>query len=95
MAVTSLVFVFQDFVENMIHHVATITLMVFSWCNNFVRIGTLVLVIHDAVDYWLEVNQSASSTQQHSCLKRSSCCGVVVDVVGRQVGEIRANAQIL
>ena len=29
--------------------------MTFSWANNMVRVGTLVLVIHDAVDYWLEV----------------------------------------
>ena len=38
-----------------IHHVATISLLVFSWANNMVRIGTTVLVIHDAVDYWMEV----------------------------------------
>ena len=46
----------QDFLENLIHHAATITLMTFSWANNMVRVGTLVLVIHDAVDYWLEVS---------------------------------------
>ena len=30
--------------------------MVFSWSDNMVRIGTLVLIVHDAVDYWLEVS---------------------------------------
>ena len=37
------------------HHIATLLLMTFSWSANFVRVGSLVLVIHDAVDYWLEV----------------------------------------
>jgi len=39
-----------------IHHVATIGLMCFSWADGMVRIGTLVLVVHDAVDYWMEVS---------------------------------------
>lgn len=38
-----------------IHHMATLLLMGMSWINNFVRIGTLVLLVHDAVDSWLEV----------------------------------------
>ena len=41
------------------HHCATIALLTFSWCGNFVRVGTLVLCIHDAVDYWLEVSALA------------------------------------
>ncbi|KAK2161051.1 hypothetical protein LSH36_122g08000 [Paralvinella palmiformis] len=44
----------KDFVEMIIHHVATIGLMCFSWADGMVRIGTLVLVVHDAVDYWME-----------------------------------------
>jgi hypothetical protein len=38
-----------------VHHFATIALMVFSWVDNCVRSGTLVLAVHDAVDYWMEV----------------------------------------
>ncbi len=38
-----------------IHHIATISLLSFSYIVNFVRVGTLVLVIHDCGDYWLEV----------------------------------------
>lgn len=30
-------------------------LLSFSWADNFVRIGTLVLLVHDAVDFWMEV----------------------------------------
>lgn len=40
-----------------VHHLVTIALLYFSWCCNFVRIGTLVLVVHDAVDYWMAVSQ--------------------------------------
>ena len=39
----------------MVHHVATIVLMYFSWVLNFVRVGSLVLVVHDAADSWLSV----------------------------------------
>lgn len=47
----------QDFKEMVVHHLVTIALLYFSWCCNFVRIGTLVLVVHDAVDYWMAVSQ--------------------------------------
>ncbi|XP_045168274.1 ceramide synthase 2-like isoform X1 [Mercenaria mercenaria] len=41
----------KDFNQMIIHHVATILLMSFSWATNFVRIGTLVLLTHDAADF--------------------------------------------
>ena len=40
---------------NFIHHLATIALMWFSWTNNLVRMGSLILVVHDAADGWMEV----------------------------------------
>ena len=39
-----------------IHHVATMALLYFSWVMNFVRIGTLVLIIHDAADVPMAVS---------------------------------------
>lgn len=48
----------QDFWVNFIHHIATVLLMSFSWADNFVRVGTLVLLVHDAVDFWLEVTKN-------------------------------------
>jgi len=45
----------KDFVEMIIHHITTITLMAMSWSANMIRAGTLVLCLHDAVDYMLEV----------------------------------------
>lgn len=44
----------KDFWEMFIHHIVTILLIVLSWTCNLVRIGTLVLIIHDCADVFLE-----------------------------------------
>ncbi|XP_032392464.1 ceramide synthase 2 isoform X2 [Etheostoma spectabile] len=44
----------KDFKEQIIHHLATLVLLSFSWCVNYIRIGTLVMVVHDASDVLLE-----------------------------------------
>ena len=44
----------KDFWEMFIHHIVTILLLVLSWTCNLVRVGTLVLVIHDCADVFLE-----------------------------------------
>lgn len=46
----------QDFKEQVIHHTATLTLLSFSWISNFIRIGTLVMAVHDCSDILLEVS---------------------------------------
>lgn len=46
----------QDFKEQIIHHLATLVLLSFSWCANYIRVGTLVMLIHDASDVFLEVS---------------------------------------
>ncbi|CAG5850463.1 unnamed protein product [Menidia menidia] len=44
----------KDFREQIVHHIATLILLSFSWCANFIRVGTLVMLIHDASDVLLE-----------------------------------------
>ncbi|XP_060035294.1 ceramide synthase 3 isoform X2 [Erinaceus europaeus] len=44
----------KDFLAHVIHHLAAISLMSFSWCANYIRSGTLVMIVHDVADMWLE-----------------------------------------
>jgi len=45
----------KDFWEMFLHHVTTIALLTFSWTCNLTRCGSLVLVIHDCADIFLEL----------------------------------------
>lgn len=38
-----------------LHHLATISLITFSYVNNMARVGTLVMCLHDAADVLIEV----------------------------------------
>ncbi|XP_056138126.1 ceramide synthase 2 [Lampris incognitus] len=44
----------KDFREQVLHHIATLTLLAFSWVSNYIRIGTLVMATHDSADIFLE-----------------------------------------
>jgi len=39
----------------LVYHVVTIILIMVSWLCNFTRIGSLLLIVHDAADLVLEV----------------------------------------
>ncbi|ELP94306.1 protein ASC1, putative [Entamoeba invadens IP1] len=50
----------NDYFENLLHHLATIFLIVLSYCNNCLRIGALVLVLHDIVDAIMYLSKSVN-----------------------------------
>ena len=58
----------QDFWEMFLHHIATISLLSFSYIVNFVRVGSLVLLIHDCGDVWLEVREKALIDDGIACI---------------------------
>ena len=60
-------FLGQDKKEMIFHHCITICLIYFSWTCNFVRVGTLVLVVHDIADPWVAVCTPLTSTLMCVC----------------------------
>ncbi|KAG8652306.1 hypothetical protein MANES_06G077800v8 [Manihot esculenta] len=47
----------SDFGVSMSHHVATVILIVLSYIFRFVRVGSVVLALHDASDIFLEIGK--------------------------------------
>ncbi|XP_028928501.1 ceramide synthase 5 isoform X1 [Ornithorhynchus anatinus] len=50
----------KDFLIMFVHHLATIGLITFSYINNMMRVGTLVMCLHDASDFLLEAAKLAN-----------------------------------
>lgn len=58
----------KDFLIMFIHHLATVGLISFSYANNMVRVGSLVMCVHDASDFLLEVAKLANyGKYQRTC----------------------------
>ena len=58
----------KDFKEMFIHHIATISLISFSWMCNLTRGGTLILLVHAVADVLLEAAKLFKySNYQRTC----------------------------
>uniref|UniRef100_A0A8C7DXL4 Ceramide synthase 3 n=1 Tax=Naja naja TaxID=35670 RepID=A0A8C7DXL4_NAJNA len=44
----------KDFMAHVVHHFAALGLMFCSYSANYLRLGTLVMIVHDSADVWLE-----------------------------------------
>uniref|UniRef100_A0A673MJK5 Ceramide synthase 5-like n=1 Tax=Sinocyclocheilus rhinocerous TaxID=307959 RepID=A0A673MJK5_9TELE len=50
----------KDFLIMFVHHLATVSLISFSYVNNMLRVGSLVMCIHDSSDFLLEAAKLAN-----------------------------------
>ncbi|CAB1328470.1 unnamed protein product, partial [Coregonus sp. 'balchen'] len=50
----------KDFLIMFLHHLATISLITFSYVNNMARVGTLVMCLHDSADILMEAAKMAN-----------------------------------
>ncbi|KAI1892398.1 hypothetical protein AGOR_G00132950 [Albula goreensis] len=50
----------KDFLIMFVHHLATVGLISFSYVNNMLRVGSLVMCVHDASDFLLEAAKLAN-----------------------------------
>ncbi|KAJ6634144.1 Ceramide synthase 6, partial [Pseudolycoriella hygida] len=55
----------KDFWQMFAHHIITLAMLVMSWLSNFHRLGTLILVIHDCADIFLESGKSLKYAKYH------------------------------
>ncbi|XP_073948137.1 ceramide synthase 5-like [Choristoneura fumiferana] len=55
----------KDFWQNFVHHLATISLISFSWVLNAHRVGTLVILSHDPAEIFLEAAKASKYAGYH------------------------------
>ncbi|KAG5181296.1 TLC domain-containing protein [Tribonema minus] len=53
----------SDFWQHVLHHAVTMALITMSWVSNFVRIGSLVILLHDISDVPLELAKVVNYTK--------------------------------
>ncbi|KAL4704372.1 hypothetical protein ACJJTC_017606 [Scirpophaga incertulas] len=75
----------KDFWQMFIHHIATILLLSFSWVCNLHRIGTLVLLLHDCADIFVEAVKAAKyANYQKLC--DTLFLGLIVAWIATRIG---------
>lgn len=75
----------KDFTEQLVHHMVTLFLMFMSFTYNLLRIGTLVLCIHDQVDYLLALAKVGIYLKKHMMADTMFVLFIVVWIATRLV----------
>ncbi|XP_063697318.1 ceramide synthase 6 [Culicoides brevitarsis] len=73
----------KDFWQMFIHHIITIALIAFSWICNLHRVGSLVLVVHDCADIFLEAAKLTKYAQYQKICDAIFAIFILVWVVTR------------
>lgn len=72
----------KDFAAMVFHHIATILLISFSWITNLTRMGSLVMIIHDLADPFLEAVKILMYLK-HKAAEPAFICFIFVWIVTR------------
>ncbi|CAH8552356.1 unnamed protein product [Heterobilharzia americana] len=56
----------NDFKVLLGHHIATVSLLAFSYITNHHRIGSLILLLHDIADCWMEAAKICKYVKKHT-----------------------------
>lgn len=72
----------SDALEMILHHFATISLIGLSYLENFVRIGCIIMLVHDVADVFLESAKVFNyvSKNRKWCWIAKPCCDVLFGV---------------
>ena len=65
----------KDFWEMFIHHIATLALLTLSWSNQMHRMGSLVLMVHDLADHWMELAKLCKYAGYEVTTPKTDCQG--------------------
>jgi hypothetical protein len=65
----------SDAAEMIVHHVVTLGLLIVSYCSNFTRIGSCILLLHDTADIFLEIGKTLHyiAVAHHNAFLESIC----------------------
>lgn len=75
----------SDHFEMATHHIATIILLSMSFTINFVRVGTLILFLHDSADVFLEMGKLFRYASWDRAVTIDFCVFMIVWIVTRLV----------
>ena len=76
-----LLFIYErqnDFYTMILHHICTISLIIFSYITNYSNIGSIVLIIHNVSDAFIHLSRTLIQTDCHEFFKNTSAVSLVI-----------------